>query len=216
MRFNDFVKYMGEYSFDQLPGQDAQLRMAPGLRREEIRSMGSGNKPVESGVMILIFPCENEQAHTVLIKRPLYDGVHSGQISFPGGRREKSDRSITETALRETQEEIGVEPAAVDVTGKLTDLYIPPSNYIVSPVVGLMHEKPLFTADEKEVDRILEIPVNVFFDDRFIENVPINMSSGECIKTPCFLFNGHIIWGATAMILSEFKEMFANIMNNTG
>ncbi len=212
VQFSSFVKHIKEFRPDNLPGQEAQLRMAPDIRREEIRTMGSGNAPVKSGVVILVYPGEDQKAYTVFIRRPVYKGVHSGQVAFPGGRYEESDANITETALREAQEEIGVDISLVEVAGHLTDLYIPPSNYIVTPVVGIMHQKPFFTPDKKEVDHIIEIPLHVLFDDRYVDMMPVTMAGGACINTPCYLVDSHTIWGATAMILAEFQEVVARIL----
>jgi len=212
VQFNRFVKHIqNNHRFDDLPGQAAQLRMAPGMRHQEIKTMGAGKNPVKSGVILLVYPAADKKAYTVFIKRPVYDGVHSGQISLPGGRYENSDQTTTQTALREAQEEIGIDPAKVEVAGTLTDLYIPPSNYLVTPVLGIIYDRPVFTPDKKEVDSIIEVPLHVFTEDHYLKKIPITMSTGESADTPCFLFNGHIIWGATAMMLAEFKDILAAI-----
>ncbi len=212
MKFTRFIQHISSFGFDDLPGQEAQLLMAPDIRREEIRNMGTGNHPVKSSVIILVYPDNDDEAFTVFIKRPRYDGVHSGQISFPGGRHEADDTDMMETALREAEEEIGVGREEVEVAGKLTDLYIPPSNYLVSPFIGIVPKRPLFTPDKKEVDHIIEVPLRIFGDNEHPARLPIIMATGECIDTPCYLADHHIIWGATAMIMAEFVAVIRKLL----
>ncbi len=212
MKFNRFIQHISSYGFNDLPGQEAQLLMAPDIRREEIRNMGTGNDPVKSAVLILVYPGDEGEAHTVFIKRPQYDGVHSGQIAFPGGRYEAGDANMMETALREAEEEIGIGRDEVEVSGKLTDLYIPPSNYLVSPFIGIMPKQPLFAPDKKEVDHIIEVPLRIFSDNAYPARLPITMATGECIDTPCYLAGHHAIWGATAMIMAEFVAVIRKLV----
>jgi len=187
-----------------LPGLDVQLNMAPVLRKHEIRGVGEGRDPVISSVLILLYPDANNEINTVMMQRPTYDGVHSGQISFPGGRYEETDESLAHTAIRETHEEIGISSHKIEIINRLTDLYIPPSNYIVSPFIGLLKETPVFKPDEKEVERLLTIPLQSFLGEDSIQQVPIRLSNGQTFHTPCYLVNGDVIWGATAMIMAEF------------
>ncbi len=202
--FGDVVRVLRDADFSLLPGQKSQLTMAPALRRDEIRRMGKGMNAVSSGVLILLFPDSENQASTVFIQRPVYDGVHSGQISLPGGRREDHDPDLQNTALREAKEEVGINPASVKVAGKLSDLYIPPSNFIVSPFVGLYHHEPSFVPDPDEVEQIIPVRMADFFQPENIREVPIRLTGGDCLPTPCYDINGRIIWGATAMIMAEF------------
>ena len=190
--------------FSDLPGQKSQLTMAPALRRDDIIRVGKGMNAISSGVLILLFPDGKGQTCTVFIQRPVYDGVHSGQIAFPGGRQENQDPDLQYTALREAKEEVGIDPSAVEVAGQLSDLYIPPSNFIVSPFVGMYHKMPLFKPDPKEVEMIIRVRMTEFFRAVNIREVFIRLSGGDCLPTPCFDMNGQIIWGATAMIMAEF------------
>jgi len=212
VHYTQFVRHIKKHGFDNLPGQEAQLMMAPNIRKEEIRNMGMGKGPVKSSVLILVYPGSNEKACTAFIRRPKYDGVHSGQIAFPGGRYEESDGNVMKTALREAQEEIGIDSTQVEMAGRLTDLYIPPSNYLVSPFVGLMHTRPAFVPDKKEVEQIIEIPLCVFRDDEYLTKIPITMATGESLETPCYLVDEHTIWGATAMIMAEFVAVVRSLM----
>ncbi len=212
-----FPDYAGKLRRDTrgiLPGLQAQLNMAPLLRQDEIKGMGAGSKAVKSSVLILLSPDDHENTMTALIQRPAYEGIHSGQISFPGGRFEPQDADLQQTALREAKEEIGIDPAKVEVVKRLTDLYIPPSNHRVSPFVGLSSEKPQFEPDRKEVAYILELPIAQFLRKENVKMVPITLSNGQCLKTPCYLVNGQTIWGATAMIMAEFVEVSGRISSH--
>lgn len=206
MDFLNLIEEIERIDFRNLPGLEAQIRMAPVNRRDDIRRMGAGQRVVQSGVLILLYPFPTGDTGVALIQRPKYNGVHSGQISFPGGRYEKDDQDLKVTALRETKEEVGVDPARIEVVGKLTDLYIPPSNHRVSPYVGIMRQTPAFIPDPVEVDTVLELPLSKFLNKENIQNMPITLADGQRLHTPCFLIDGLIIWGATAMMMAEFLE----------
>lgn len=212
--FNLFVDRLKEFPQDYLPGLDAQLKMAPIIRKEEISSLGEGMAAVKSAVLFLFYPMENGRVGTVFIQRPVYTGAHSGQISFPGGRFEKYDASLQETALRETFEEIGVPAQSVKVVKRLSDLFIPPSNYIVSPFLGITLQRPHFIPEPAEVEKILEIELKAFFMPENSVMTKITLSTGFSFQTPCFSINGYTIWGATAMMISEFLEGMKIIKNN--
>lgn len=201
--------------FSDLPGQKSQLTMAPALRRDDIIRSGKGMNAISSGVLILLFPDNKGQACIVFIQRPVYDGVHSGQIALPGGRKEKQDPDLQYTALREAEEEVGINPSVVELVGKLSDLYIPPSNYIVSPYVGMVHSEPSFMPDPKEVDQIIRVRMTDFFRAENIREVPMRLSGGDCLPTPCFDVNKKIIWGATAMIVAEFLAFIKPLLSGS-
>jgi len=186
-----------------LPGRHAQLKMAPVLRTEKT----SDRDTREAGVLILLYPRDGE-LYTVLIQRPVYQGVHSGQISFPGGKQEPGDCDLVHTALRETHEEVGIPPTQIEVLGKLTPLYIPVSNHMVQPVIGTLPDPPRMTPDEIEVDRIYEIRLHGLMEPGcLIQNETILVNNRK-IQAPFFRYDGLRIWGATAMILSEFLEIY--------
>jgi 8-oxo-dGTP pyrophosphatase MutT (NUDIX family) len=186
-----------------LPGQRAQYRMAPVARPKEVVSA----LVQHAGVLVLLYN-KNGQLHTVLTRRAMYEGVHSGQISLPGGKSEADDKNLTDTALRETHEEIGIDPRDIRVIGELTPLYIPVSNHMVQPVIGSLTVQPHFIADSKEVDQIYEIRLrDLLLPGCLIENDGITENNRH-IKAPYYQYNGLQIWGATAMILSEFLELY--------
>jgi len=191
-----------------LPGITSHIKMAPRHRVEELSSLAS-IVPLarNSAVLILLFPV-NRKLKTVFIQRSVYEGVHSGQISFPGGKHEKSDKDFEATALRETFEEIGVEPDKIEILAQLTDFYIPPSNFLVKVFVGYSSQKPVFTPDHKEVQSILEADIDEFYDSQNItEKEFYSTSRKTIINAPCYLVNGMEIWGATAMMLSELLDV---------
>jgi 8-oxo-dGTP pyrophosphatase MutT (NUDIX family) len=151
--------------------------------------------------MILLYP-ENGSIHTVFMQRPDYDGVHGGQISFPGGKKEPEDEDVIRTALREAHEETGIDPGKVEVIGSLTPLFIPVSNMIVTPVVGGMIEKPVYNYRSEEVVFLIDADMNRFLDPSIVRSKPFEIR-GELLDVKYFDYENHTIWGATAMILNE-------------
>ncbi len=136
--------------------------------------------------------------------RRVEDGLtHSGQISLPGGSQEAGE-SIRETALREACEEVGAACTEVDVLGQLTTIYIPPSNFLVTPTVGQVEHRPDFKCDPREVAELIEVPLATLFDPKVVKREPWTLR-GLQVEVPFFQIGLHKVWGATAMILSEFK-----------
>lgn len=206
--FGNFTRLLQALHYENLPGLESQLKMAPINRLQEIMTLGFGKNAVKSAVLFLFYPDATGCTTTVLIKRPEYNGAHGGQISFPGGRYEIEDIDLKATALRETHEEIGVPPSAVEITGKLTDLFIPPSNFIVSPYLGILKGKPSFVPDQAEVAQVLEFKLTDFFKPENRHTKLITLIGGYTLETPCFVINHHVIWGATAMMINELVEFF--------
>jgi len=187
-----------------LPGEKAQLLMEPSSRRK-YPPLTDESSARQSSVLLLLFP-ENDEANLVFIQRNEYDGVHSGQVAFPGGGHEPDDKHHSETALRETQEEIGVHPEKVQIIGRLTQLYIPPSNFLVQPFVGYTTEKPMFSPDPNEVSEVFAVKMSVLLNGSARQERKIKIRDFS-LKVPCFYVNEKVIWGATSMILSEFIEV---------
>lgn len=187
-----------------LPGEDAQYLMAPVSRlQNKYLSLFKFN-PKKSAVMILLYPKDNN-IKTIFIERPVYEGVHSGQVGFPGGKFEKDDIELKQTALRETFEEIGVAPNTINVIGQLTDLYINPSNFLVSPFVGYLEEAPSFFLNEREVKQIIEYNLLDLKRPEIRSKKNITLSNGMTLKTPYYEIQGLTVWGATAMMVSELN-----------
>jgi len=188
-----------------LTGAISHIEMMPD-NRELKRLMSLNNdKARQSAVLILLFPKENEMS-SVLIQRQVYNGVHSGQVSLPGGKYEKTDKSLIETALRETEEEIGVKASQIEIMGKLSPLYIPPSDFIVQPVIGFVTQPPCFYINADEVSTLIAYPVHLLNSATCIER-RIFSGANYSINAPCFNIMNHYVWGATAMILNEFRYL---------
>jgi 8-oxo-dGTP pyrophosphatase MutT (NUDIX family) len=198
----NFVENIKNNLQKPLPGLNAQMKMSSPTRGLNYDIPENAKK---SAVLLLLFPFE-DKIMLPLIKRPDYEGVHSGQMAFPGGKVEKGDNSLIHTALRETYEEIGVEVSSTHILGKLTDLYIPPSNSLVSPYVAFINQKPIYQLDKNEVARLIESPIEHFQNPMNITQKEITLKQYK-IKVPAFMLEGEIVWGATAMIISEFLEV---------
>ena len=194
-----------------LPGEDAQYRMAPSYRPrltdEEIDLL----KPKVSAVLLLLYEKERN-LNIVFTQRKQYKGVHSGQMSFPGGRKDNTDPDLVFTALRETEEEVGVTRNKIEVLGSLSRLYIPPSNFLVYPSVGFSESITGFTPEDKEVEKVVEIPVDFFLDSKNInKEAEIKLFNGSVVRVPAYVYDNHIIWGATAIMLSEFTYIMERL-----
>ena len=190
-----------------LPGKKAQELMLPVARDRKIRLPEFIKPPVKSAVLILLYPNGDGAIRFPLIQRPDYDGAHSGQVSLPGGKIEESDHDLTETALRETEEEIGIRREAVDVIGNLTNLYITVSNFDVTPVIGFLDQKPSFSIDKNEVTEVIEADIRDLLLQKKRKEGIVYVRGRYKVHTPYFDIGGKMVWGATAMILSEFSEL---------
>lgn len=162
------------------------------------------------GVLIALYP-DYGTIRTVLMKRPDYVGAHSGQVSFPGGKKEPSDPDIVATALREAQEEVAISPQEVRILGQLTELYIPASNFLVYPVIGLLDYVPDLMPDTHEVERILLPKLTHFFRNDIVGEKVIPIQDNLTVNAPFYDVEGQIVWGATAMIISEFTQVLRDI-----
>jgi len=209
MDFEKLIFLLEKKLNEPLPGKEAHLKMAPqpvDMRRFDPKTPENHRK---SGVLLLFYP-DSKQPVFPLIKRPNYPGVHGGQISLPGGKMELDDPSIIHTAIREAEEEIGISGEKIKVLGRLTDLYIPTSNFLVSPVVGYMEEIPKMTPEEKEVHRIIPTTVSQVLDLEIRKRKFLDINPNLKLDTPYFEIDGEMVWGATAMILSEFSWLLSS------
>ncbi|MGG7035966.1 MAG: NUDIX hydrolase [Flavobacterium sp.] len=214
MDFLDFVKYVPKIEKEKLLAAQAHIKMAP---RERIAAMEKVNlqsvNPKKAAVMILMYP-KNNKTHLVLILRNSYPSVHSSQIAFPGGKVEPTDSSLQETALRETHEEIGVDPEKIEIIRPFSEIYIPPSNFLVFPFLGISKTELTFKPQLDEVADIIEFSITDFLDEKTVVMKKMNTSYAYDIEVPTFKISDHYVWGATAMILSEFKEVMKNIISH--
>ena len=205
---------MQEAGSFSLPGQDAQYRAVPPNRpRTSLQEARQNPEARTAAVLALLHPIEN-QTHVALIRRNTYPGVHSGQISFPGGKVEESDSDLIHTATRETHEEVGVSSDHYSIWGELTQVYIPPSRFLVQPVVGLAEHELQFTREEREVEEILHAPLTLFTAENTLVREKLDVG-GFKVEVPVFKWDGHIIWGATAMMLSELGTLINSISESS-
>ncbi len=203
----DFSTKLSKQLKGKLPGQEAQKQMMPQTGSAIDRFSIEVKKGAKEGAVLLLLYKKKEEFYLVLTQRHTYEGAHSGQISFPGGKVEEEDASVEATALRETEEEIGVSASTINVLGRLTDLFIIASNFNVRPVVGFLDQVPNFIIDPREVDHIIEVKLTDLMDDSIIGSKEMLFKGKYKIQAPYFDFNGHHVWGATAMMLAEFKEV---------
>lgn len=202
----DQIQHLLEH---KLPGLQAQALMSPAGKDTSRYYEAPDNAQIAS-VMLLLHK-RQEAWHTTFIKRShqLRD-KHSGQISFPGGRMEIGDRTAENCALRETEEEIGIQRSSISVMGSLSDLYVYASNYIVYPFVGILESPPQYQIDRREVHSVIEAPLQ-YFDHRIIKTMDMKIRGISLKNVPYYDLYGEILWGATAMMMSEFM----NIWNRT-
>ena len=198
---NDFAFNLKTEILKGLPGTEIQWQMASSDRFVRNFPRIPASDARIAAVLILLYPY-NDSVYTVFMQRPDYDGVHGGQISFPGGKKEQEDENETQTALREANEETGIDPAKVAVIGILTPLFIPVSNMIVTPVTAWINEKPSFNHKQDEVLFLIEADLKRFLDPSIVKVKPFKIR-GEMINVRYFDYEANTIWGATAMILHE-------------
>lgn len=213
MKFQEFENKIVKITKLKLPGEVAHFKMAPIERLAALKKIAIEKETVrKAGVLVLFYPSEAKQTMLALILRKTYKGVHSAQIGFPGGKYENEDTSLKETALRETEEEIGVLRNTVFVLKKLTEVYIPPSNFFVQPYLGITKNTPNFILQEEEVETLIEVPLIHFMDDTIKIHQNLTTSYAKNIIVPAFLLNNYLVWGATAMMLSEVREMLKELL----
>ncbi len=212
MDFFEFKNRISNLKKIDLPGELAHNKLAPSIRVQELKKIDfSAKKTNKAGVMAVFYP-KNSQTYFVLILRKTYKGVHSNQVGFPGGRVEKEDRDLAETALRETEEEVGIPQDKIEVIRELSKLYIPPSNFWVHPFVGILEETPNLIPQESEVEDILEVKLSDFLSEESFVTRNLSTSYMENIDVPAFLLNDQVVWGATGMMLGELREMLQEIL----
>lgn len=197
--FHSFTEHLHHQLQKPLPGELAHRKMTSTARYR------LGIKPNErtrrSAVLICFYPYQNA-IYLPLILRPQYDGVHAGQMAFPGGRMERIDENLTRTALREAQEEVGIRVSDVKVLGLLTELFIPPSNFYVQPIVGVLPYRPDFYPDPREVEAVVEVDLTTLLDKTIVGDSQLDVR-GTTVDAPFYQIQGYRVWGATAMMISE-------------
>jgi 8-oxo-dGTP pyrophosphatase MutT (NUDIX family) len=208
MTFDDFLAQVPKIENSSLPGIDSQFKMAPELRKKLGTHVDMAQrKPRKSAVLALFYPKGNE-AYLLFMLRKTYKGVHSNQIGFPGGKTEEDDANFKATALRETHEEIGLPPKQITLFKQLTDIYIPPSNFLVKPFMGYTKKEPNFVLQEDEVESLIELPLRTVLESNYVSSKMISTSYANAIDVPVYTFTEPVLWGATAMMVSEIIDLF--------
>jgi 8-oxo-dGTP pyrophosphatase MutT (NUDIX family) len=194
-----------------LPGISSHLKMAPPHRAQEIVNHLDNSENAKKSAVLILFFCEVDVLKMIVIRRSVYVGIHSGQIAFPGGRYEEEDKEVRTTALREIEEEIGIPENKIEIIGRLTDIYVPPSNFLISVFVGYLSEKPVYKIDEREVDEVIEIPFAEFYKPDLIKEKSFFVNSIKAAdNAPYFDVTNAEIWGASAMVMSELIDMLTD------
>lgn len=213
MDFSFFEQRISKIKDLPLPGESSHHKMVPEFRvKELLQAKVNKELPRKAAVMALFYPNEKAETQLLFILRKTYKGVHSNQVAFPGGKAEIEDASLMVTALRETHEEVGVHPDDIDVLKELSEIYIPPSNFDVLPFIGVYKKPKPFVIQESEVEALLEVSLAQLLSDESIAIKNITTSYAKNVDVPAFKLNGYIVWGATAMMLSEIKVLLKQVL----
>jgi 8-oxo-dGTP pyrophosphatase MutT (NUDIX family) len=217
MKFDTCLRLLSKISNLPLPGRKAQFMMAPIERVKEFSHLDIEKlNPRKAGVIVLFYPDKQGIARMILILRKTYKGVHSNQVGFPGGKVEVDDTDMLDTALRETEEEIGVARNKITIVKEMTTSYIPPSNFSVYPFLGYSTSPLDFVPEEEEVEGLIEVTLEDFLSDTAVISKKMSTSYMDDIDVPAFLLNDHVVWGATAMMLSEVKVLLLSGQEQEG
>lgn len=213
MEFKKFLERISENKNISLPGEASQLKMSPPFRQKLLSEQKDKIKTARrAGVTALFYPNNKGETTLVLILRKTYKGVHSAQISFPGGKFEKTDNTLDVTAIRETYEEVGVPKHQIEIIKPLTQVYIPPSNFYVQPFLAISQLTPKFIKQDDEVEQIVEVALTSVLNEDNVGLKSVMTSYNTDIEVPTITLNDHIVWGATAMMLSEIKDLLKQML----
>ena len=197
----------------ELPGKKALFKISPIERVKELKDVDiKALNPREAAVTALFYPNKDNQTFLILILRKTYKGVHSAQIGFPGGKVEPEDKDLKDTAKRETEEEVGVPYDDIQIIKKMTTAYIPPSNFNVHPFIGYLEDTPKLIKQDDEVEDIVLVDIDDFLNEDSLIEETLTTSYATELTVPAFHLNGHVVWGATAMMLSEIKTLFKQVL----
>ena len=213
MKFDEFLKSVSKIENIPLPAETSHFKMVPPFRQKLLKKQQEAIKKAKhAGVLALFYPDKNQETRFVLILRNTYPGVHSAQVAFPGGKLEDQDISLKNTALRETYEEVGVPINDVKVIKKISQVYIPPSNFYVQPFIGITQITPKFIKQDDEVEALIEVNLKHFLDDEALVFKKVKTSYSVEVEVPAFKLNDYVVWGATAMMLSEIKDLLKQVL----
>lgn len=213
MNFDEFLISISKINGKPLPAESSQFKMSPPYRQQLIDLQKEKIKSAKnSAVLALFYPDASQNTKLMLMLRKTYKGVHSAQVGFPGGKTEDEDESLQMTALRETEEEIGVPRQHIEVLKAMSPLYIPPSNFNVYPFIGICKRVPKFVKEESEVEDLIEVSLSAIFDDANIVTKKVKTSYNIEVEVPAYKLNDHLVWGATAMMISEIKDLLKEVL----
>lgn len=195
-----------------LPGDTSHQVMRPLLKNGERIRFPVPKKPRQGAVLILFYESEGK-IRFPLIQRPRYDGPHSGQISLPGGKWEEDDQDLVQTALREAEEEIGIQAKKTEVIGLLTSFSVAASNHLVLPVIGYYPEIPQYLPDDIEVDEVIDVALDDLISEMNVKRTEIVVGDNIILDSPYFDLGNKVVWGATAGMLAELKDIILDMEN---
>ncbi len=206
MTNQQFIKLLKQSLKDTLPGWETQQKFMPikGLPNISYRS----NNSLRKGAVLACLYEDNNELMTILIERTQDTTPHSGQIAFPGGKYEEFDENQIQTAFREAEEEVGLNPNDLELLGQLSPIEIPVSGFTVLPVVAWHNGIPNLNGNPHEVESMIQTPLFPLIKSLRIQEIPVREHQ---VTTPCFLTQKHIVWGATAMVLGELREIISQI-----
>lgn len=210
MKFDTFLQSLTKLQNIALTGTASHQKMAPLERIIELQKINFSQINFRKAAVLILFYPKNNNTHFVLIERNEYKGVHSKQISLPGGKKETFDLDLKATALRETFEEVGIKVLEKDVIKELSPIYVPPSNFMIYPFVGIIPQEITFNPDEREVKKIIEVPLSDLLNPCNILHQDMSTSYNNMTKVPYYNIQEYVVWGATAMILSELIDVVKN------
>ena len=219
MNFKDLKRIIPKLKLSNLNSKTSQIKLAPSFRKEFIKL--NSNKLLNSkkaAVTAALYADDSNLVRLILILRNTYNGVHSNQIGFPGGRVEEDDKTLFDTAIRETFEEIGIAVKKNELIRELKEIYIPPSNFNVYPFLVLLNHPPSFVKDDKEVKEIITIDLDSLLNCKITQTlIPVPTKLNELntqndVLVPTFKLAGYNVWGATAMMLSEIRDLINDVI----
>ena len=219
MNFKDLKRIIPKLKLSNLNSKTSQIKLAPSFRKEFIKL--NSNKLLNSkkaAVTAALYADDNNLVRLILILRNTYNGVHSNQIGFPGGRVEEDDKTLFDTAIRETFEEIGIAVEKNELIRELKEIFIPPSNFNVYPFLVLLNHPPCFMKDDKEVKEIITIDLDSLLNCKITQTlIPVPTKLNEInnqndVLVPTFKLAGYNVWGATAMMLSEIRDLINDVI----
>ncbi|HEY4539852.1 MAG TPA: CoA pyrophosphatase [Faecalibacter sp.] len=206
------LKYILSESVEPLPAWDSHEKLSPPYREKYDLELIKRTNPRVASVLIMLYENDYGEIEFPITMRVSYDGAHSHQFSLPGGQFEEQDISLDQTAIRETVEELGVFDEDIEIVKQLSEIFIPPSNFIVYPFIGVHHGTPQFVPDESEVEYVIPLDLEAFLNaepETFVKEF-----SGHQVEIPGYnIGDDEFIWGATAMILEEFKDVIKYHLN---